>query len=84
MLPKDYLVYKLTGVHATDVTDASGTLLLDVKRRSWSREMCELCGVKEEWLPRLYESYEAVGKLLPEYEENTGNEGCHSCCRGWG
>lgn len=72
MLPKDYLVYRLTGVHATDLSDASGTLLLDVEKRSWSREMCQLCGVKAEWLPKLYESYEAVGKLLPEYERLLG------------
>ena len=42
MLPKDYIAYKLTGVHCTDVSDASGMLLLDVKNRRWSGEMCEL------------------------------------------
>ena len=47
MLPKDYLAYKLTGVHATDVSDASGMLLFDVKNRTWSKEMCDICGVKE-------------------------------------
>lgn len=67
MLPKDYLVYKLTGRFATDYTDASGTLLLDVEHKRWSREMCEVCSVKEEWLPTLYESYEKVGTVLPEY-----------------
>lgn len=63
MLPKDYLAYKLTGVHCTDYSDASGMLLLDVKNRRWSREMCEICGIQEEMLPRLYESYECVGTL---------------------
>ena len=66
-LPKDYLAYKLTGTFSTDYSDASGTLLLDVANRSWSREMCEVCHVKPEWLPKLYESYEVIGRLLPEY-----------------
>ena len=67
MLPKDYLVYKLTGVHSTDYSDASGMLLLDVKNKCWSKEMCELCSIKEEWLPVLYESYEKVGTVLKEF-----------------
>lgn len=62
-LPKDYLAYKLTGVFSTDYSDASGTLLLDVKNKRWSREMLEICSVKEEWLPKLYESYEVTGKV---------------------
>ena len=56
MLPKDYIAYKLTGVHCTDVSDASGMLLFDVKNRCWSKEMCEICGVKEEQLAKIYES----------------------------
>lgn len=63
MLPKDYLAYKLSGVHCTDVSDASGTLFFDVKNRCWSKEMCSICGIKEEWLPKIYESYEAVGTV---------------------
>ena len=66
-LPKDYLCYKLTGVFSTDYSDASGTLLLDVKNKTWSEEMCALCSIRRENLPKLYESYEATGKLLPEY-----------------
>ena len=46
MLPKDYLVYRLTGVHATDCSDAAGMLLLDVEQRCWSTEMLELCGLR--------------------------------------
>ena len=72
MLPKDYIVYKLTGVHATDVSDASGTLLLDVKNRCWSKEMCNICGVREEMLPGLFESYECVGTVLPHIAEELG------------
>lgn len=66
MLPKDYLAYRLTGVHCTDVSDASGMLLFDVKNRCWSREMCEICGIREEQLAVCYESYEKVGCVLPE------------------
>ena len=66
MLPKDYIAYRLTGVHCTDVSDASGMLLFDVKNRCWSKEMCEICGVSEDQLATCYESYEKVGCVLPE------------------
>lgn len=66
MLPKDYLAYCLSGVHCTDYSDASGMLLLDVKNKCWSKEMMEICGVTEEQLPKLYESYEVVGTIRPE------------------
>ena len=66
MLPKDYIAYKLTGMHCTDVSDASGMLLLDVKKRCWSKEMCQICGITEEMLPELYESYECVSTIKPE------------------
>lgn len=72
MLPKDYIAYKLTGVHCTDVSDASGMLLFDVKNRCWSKEMCEICGVREEQLAKIYESYETVGTVLPEIAEELG------------
>lgn len=72
MLPKDYLCYRLSGVHATDVSDASGTLFFDVKNRGWSKEMCEICGIKDEWLPKVFESYEAVGTLKPEAAKELG------------
>ncbi len=65
MLPKDYLAYKLSGSFCSDVSDASGMLLLDVKNRCWSKEMIQICGISEEQLPRLYESYEVVGTLRP-------------------
>ena len=65
MLPKDYINYKLTGVHCTDYSDASGMLLLDVKNKCWSSEMLTLCGVPQSWMPRLYDSYETVGTLIP-------------------
>ena len=50
MLPKDYLAYRLTGSFATDYSDASGMLLLDVKNRAWSKEMCNVCDIDEEKL----------------------------------
>lgn len=69
MLPKDYLAYKLSGVHATDASDASGMLLLDVKNRKWSPEMIELLGIQESMLPKVFESYEKIGTLLPDVAE---------------
>ena len=66
MLPKDYINYKLTGVHCCDYSDASGMLLLDVEHKCWSKEMLDICGVKEAQMPELYESYEVVGHLTAE------------------
>ena len=63
LLPKDYLVYCLTGVYATDYSDASGTLLLDVEHKTWSREMLELCHLREDQMPTLHKSWERVGAL---------------------
>ena len=72
MLPKDYLAYRLPGVHCPAVSDASGMLLFDVKNRTWSKEMCEICSVKPEWLAKVYESYEVVGTLKKEVAEELG------------
>lgn len=72
MLPKDYLAYKLSGVFCSDVSDASGMLLMDVKNRCWSEEMLKICGITEEQLPRLYESYEVVGTLKEDIAAELG------------
>ena len=72
MLPKDYLAYCLSGSFCTDVSDASGMLLMDVKNRRWSEEMLKICGITREQLPRLYESYEVVGTLKPEVARELG------------
>lgn len=72
MLPKDYLVYMLTGVHSCDYSDASGMLLLDVRNKRWSAEMLEICGVSENQLPALYESYDVVGRVKKEFAERFG------------
>jgi len=66
MLPKDYVNYLLTGVHCCDYSDASGMLLLDVKNKCWSKEMLDICGITEEQMPKLFESYEVVGTVKPE------------------
>lgn len=63
MLPKDYIAYMLSGVHCTDVSDASGMVLLDVKNKRWSKEMLDLCGLKEEQMAKVHESFEVVGTL---------------------
>lgn len=72
MLPKDYIAYRLTGVHCTDPSDASGTLFFDVKNRCWSEEMMEICGITREQLPDVFESYEVVGTLKEEIAERLG------------
>ena len=72
MLPKDYINYILTGVHSCDYSDASGMLLLDVKNKCWSSDMLEICSVREEQMPKLFESYEVTGTVLPEIAERLG------------
>ena len=66
MLPKDYINYVLTGVHSCDYSDASGMLLLDVQNKRWSREMLDICGISENQMPKLFESYECIGTVKPE------------------
>ena len=72
MLPKDYINYMLTGVHCTDVSDASGMLLFDVKNKRWSKEMLEICGLKEAQMPAIFESSEAVGTVKPAMAAELG------------
>ena len=72
MLPKDYINYVLTGVFATDFSDASGMLLLDVKNKKWSEKMVEICSITESQLPSLYESYDGIGTIKPEIAEKFG------------
>ena len=77
MLPKDFLAYKLSGVFATDVSDASGTLYFDVKRKAWSKPMLETMGIAERQLPKIYESYGAIGKVKKDVAKITGlSENC--------
>ncbi len=72
MLPKDYIAYKLSGVHCTDVSDASGMLLFDVKNKCWSKEMLDICGISESQMAKIFESYEVVGTLLPQAAAELG------------
>jgi xylulokinase len=72
MLPKDYINYMLTGVHCTDYSDASGMLLLDVRHKCWSQEMLQICGISENQLPRLFESWQVVGTLQKKMAEELG------------
>ena len=72
MLPKDYIAYMLSGTFCTDVSDASGMLLFDVEHKCWSKEMMEICGVREEQLAGIYESADVVGTLKPEVAKELG------------
>src|ERR1700742_2657605 len=65
MLPKDYVRFRLTGELATDVSDASGTVLLDVGRRTWSAELAEAFAVDSDWLPAVHESPALTGRTPP-------------------
>ena len=72
MLPKDYVNYVLSGAFATDYSDASGMLLLDVENKKWSKEMLDICGVCEAQMPKLYESFEKIGTIKPEIAKTLG------------
>ncbi|MBR5348829.1 MAG: xylulokinase [Lachnospiraceae bacterium] len=72
MLPKDYIAYMLSGVHCTDVSDASGMLLFDVKNKCWSKEMLDICGIKESQMAKIFESYETVGTLKADVAAELG------------
>ncbi len=84
MLPKDYINYMLTGVFCTDPSDASGTLMFDVKNKRWSREMLEICGISAERLPEIYESYEIVGTLKAEVAKSLDIPDSVKVCAGAG
>lgn len=72
LLPKDYIRLRLTGEYATDVSDASGTSLFDVKNRTWSEEMLDKTGIPLEWMPKAYESPEITGTITDEAASLTG------------
>ncbi|MBE6949795.1 MAG: xylulokinase [Ruminococcaceae bacterium] len=84
MLPKDYVNYLLTGVHACDYSDASGMLLLDVQHKCWSKEMLDICGVRKEQMPKLFESFECIGTLKPEIAAQLGLPETVKVCAGAG
>jgi len=72
MCPKDYVRYRLTGEFAIDVQEASGTLLLDVTHRRWSKEVAEAAGIPESWLPKVYESPEVCARISEGAAARTG------------
>ncbi len=72
MLPKDYLIFRLTGRFTSDPSDASGTLLYDVANRRWSTELLQQCGLDAQQMPQVLESYQEVGKLRPELRTQFG------------
>jgi len=72
LLPKDYIRFRLTGEYATEVSDASGTALFDVKNRSWSGEMLDALEIPADWMPKVYESPEISGKVSAETANLTG------------
>ncbi len=84
MLPKDYINYILTGVHACDYSDASGMLLLDVEHKCWSKEMLEICGISENQMPKLFESYDCIGTVKPEIAKALGIPAAVKVCTGAG
>jgi xylulokinase len=72
MLPKDYVRFRLTGESAIDVADASGTLLLDVAKRAWSRAVLTATQIDAQFLPALFESQQVCGKISAEGAKATG------------
>jgi xylulokinase len=72
LLPKDYIRLRLTGERATDASDASGTLFLDVRARGWSGELLEALEVPREWLPEVCEGPEATGGLRDAVADELG------------
>jgi len=72
LLPKDYIRYKLTGQFATEVSDASGTQLLDVPKRKWSVEIISKLGFDKDWLPECFESQQVSGHISAEASRITG------------
>lgn len=84
MLPKDYINYILTGVHSCDYSDASGMLLLDVEHKCWSQEMLAICGISEDQMPKLFESYAPIGTVKPEIAKALGISDKVIVCAGAG
>jgi len=72
LLPKDYIRLCMTGEYATEVSDASGTLLLDVVNRKWSSKLLELLQIDPALMPRVHESFEITGELLPSAAAELG------------
>jgi xylulokinase len=72
LLPKDYVRLRLTGEHATDASDAAGTLLLDVRARDWSAEILDALEIPVEWMPRVHEGPDVTGALRDDVAAELG------------
>jgi len=72
MLPKDFIAYKLSGVFATDYSDASGMSIMNIKKKQWSKKILNLMEIKCENLPSLYESFEVIGKVKNDIANKLG------------
>ena len=72
LLPKDYVRYRLTGEYATEVSDASGTVLLDVSRRRWSQQVLQELGIPSDWMPRCVESPDITGEISSQAADLIG------------
>jgi xylulokinase len=72
LLPKDYIRLLLTGEYATEVSDASGTLLFDVRNRKWHEGLINKLGLQPDWFPKCYESQEITGYISKEAAQATG------------
>ena len=72
LLPKDWLRWRMTGEYATDMSDAAGTLWLDVARRDWSDELLAACGLSREHMPGLHEGPEATGMVRADLAQRWG------------
>jgi xylulokinase len=72
LLPKDYLRYRLTGEYATDKADGAGTVLMDLRQRSWSRLVLEALEIPVDWMPPLFEGPEITGRVSAKAAEATG------------
>ena len=72
LLPKDYVRFLLTGELASEVSDAAGTILFDVRNREWSREVLDRLGISPDLMPPCYESIDVCGKITPKVAEMTG------------
>lgn len=72
LLPKDYIRFELTGEFATDVADASGTLLFDVTNRCWHKELLSILGIEASFMPSAFEGPEVTGTLSADAAAKTG------------
>lgn len=72
LMPKDYIAYRLTGVQATDVSEGSGSAMLDVRSRQWSSKLLDALKLDDSILPSVHESSDVIGELLPDVAKALG------------